>query len=527
MSLGDWDKADATITLGLQNYLSVTAKNASSIGLDAATLGFLHRRSVNARYCEAKYGSVFRMIADRTDVVRVGPAFDPNLGAVNPDPLFPEWGSVISAGFIMWCGLHMLLFWQHESTLLHVVESLVVVNGFSAAIAHWSGYASWHRIDSNSMMLTSWLAFGFLTEEMLEAWVRVYKLNKTRQACRLLMRCLLWVMVLLIYWWLSETNGAVNLPFLPSNYQRPNFEIGRYIGAVSFGVPLVLCILLALCMIQCGLLVNEYVSERVAKKAKRLFYRGLGFCFAGICSWIATETLCDHFIFVRYFPGHTVWHLTMAYGLTLCLLLGGILRADNYHKYPRLWRPNHKKRCFLIRLYFGMLPPFAMLENDQEKSANTIVEMTQALNSGTTSRFRSMRRMGSIRRMNSGSTSSRKSSSGSGGDTQPAAVRTFTQRLHLRLQRRRLQKGGNAVVASNRLASGGVRVGPHSKGDDGDKDAIVPIGEEDGEFFGDDNDGRLRGGAGVVESSGAEEEEEMLVDDFLDDIESAPSTGRR
>ena len=46
MSLGDWDKADATITLGLQNYLSVTAKNASSIGLDAATLGFLHRLRV-------------------------------------------------------------------------------------------------------------------------------------------------------------------------------------------------------------------------------------------------------------------------------------------------------------------------------------------------------------------------------------------------------------------------------------------------------------------------------------------------
>ena len=441
MSLGDWDKADATITLGLQKLPERHREERLEHRPRRRNARLRsYRRSVNARYCEAKCGSVFGMIADRTDLVRVGPAFDPNLGAVNPDPLFPEWESVISAGFIMWCGLHMLLFWQHESTLLHVVESLVVVNGFSAAIAHWSGYASWHRIDSNSMMLTSWLAFGFLTEEMLEAWVLMTWLNKTRQACRLLMRCLLWVMVLLIYWWLSETNGAVNLPFLPSNYQRPNFEIGRYIGAVSFGVPLVLCILLALCMIQCGLLVNEYVSERVAKKAKRLFYRGLGFCFAGICE------LDRHGDALR--------------PLYLCALLSGphgmapddglrpdALPASRRHpprrqlpQVPAVMAANRKKRCFLIRLYFGMLPPFAMLENDQEKSANTIVEMTQALNSGTASRFRSMRRMGSIRRMNSGSTSSRKSSGGSGGDTQPAAVRTFTQRLHLRLQRR-LQKG--------------------------------------------------------------------------------------
>ena len=143
--------------------------------------------------------------ADRqADVVRVGPAFDPNLGAVNPDPLFPQWGSVISAGFIMWCGLHMLLFWQREALCCRGCQSR----------SSWStppllgGHRTLERrlrvvaqdrlqLDDAHLVAGLWLPAG--TEEMLEAWVRVYKLNKARQACRLLMRCLLWVMVLLIY----------------------------------------------------------------------------------------------------------------------------------------------------------------------------------------------------------------------------------------------------------------------------------------------------------------------------------------
>ena len=54
----------------------------------------------------------------------------------------------------------------------------------------------------------------------------------------------------------------------------------------------------------------------------------------GALAWALTENLCDRPDTVgrvfRWFPGHALWHATVAYGLTMALLFACGLRADSF-----------------------------------------------------------------------------------------------------------------------------------------------------------------------------------------------------
>ena len=70
--------------------------------------------------CEAKYGGLFRGVTTEA-------------GAQ-----YPEIGSSISAVFIAVVGIHMLVFWSHDSALLHAIAATIFVNGWSSFGYHSS-----------------------------------------------------------------------------------------------------------------------------------------------------------------------------------------------------------------------------------------------------------------------------------------------------------------------------------------------------------------------------------------------------
>ncbi len=59
---------------------------------------------VNATFCESRYGGLFR-------------------GPLPRGAYFPEWGNAVSAVFIVWVGLHMLVLNTHEALLLKVAAT--------------------------------------------------------------------------------------------------------------------------------------------------------------------------------------------------------------------------------------------------------------------------------------------------------------------------------------------------------------------------------------------------------------------
>jgi hypothetical protein len=166
---------------------------------------------------------------------------------------------------------------------------------------------------------------------------------------------------LIVFWWFSETNAAIG-----------SFELGDHIDFAITMVPLVMVTLMSLIVIQQGWAVSTYVDPKVLRKTNVLFIRGLCIASFGIVSWVGTELLCDSVKLVRWFPGHFIWHLTVSYGFTLMMLLGGVLRADNFKKKPRIWRPsrhggqksccNHGAYNLFTSFYFDILPEFAHVD---------------------------------------------------------------------------------------------------------------------------------------------------------------------
>ena len=87
---------------------------------------------------------------------------------------------------------------------------------------------------------------------------------------------------------------------------------------------------------------------------------------------------CDDIKWLRFVPGHAIWHVTVSYGFTMMLLLGGVRRADNFQKKARIWRPSRPRprgsvapwwqralfdnvgyRSWWVNAYFDIMPEFA------------------------------------------------------------------------------------------------------------------------------------------------------------------------
>jgi hypothetical protein len=170
-----------------------------------------------------------------------------------------------------------------------------------------------------------------------------------------------WFMFLFVFWWFSETNAAIG----------DWIELGDHIDFAITMVPLIAVTLMSIIVIIKGWAVSTYVDPTVLRKTNVLFIRGLFIASIGIISWVMTELLCDSVKWVRWYPGHFIWHLTVSYGFTLMMLLGGVLRADNFKKKPRIWRPrrksqnswcNHGAYNLFTSFYFDVMPEFAHVD---------------------------------------------------------------------------------------------------------------------------------------------------------------------
>ena len=79
---------------------------------------------INIQFCEGKYGGL-------------------SMGGAEPLGVhLPEHLNSWSGIFIAWCGLHMLLFNQHDDLTLKLVAALFCLNGAASFLYHWTGYDS-------------------------------------------------------------------------------------------------------------------------------------------------------------------------------------------------------------------------------------------------------------------------------------------------------------------------------------------------------------------------------------------------
>lgn len=86
--------------------------------------------------CEARYGGLFRGIQPLGDYR-------------------PEYGSTVTSLFMLYVGVHILLFWRTDVQMLMLVGSTFFVNGWSAFVSHGTGNELASIVDRWSFVFTA------------------------------------------------------------------------------------------------------------------------------------------------------------------------------------------------------------------------------------------------------------------------------------------------------------------------------------------------------------------------------------
>ena len=101
------------------------------------------------QFCEVKWGGLFRSLKPMPRGVYL-----------------PEWGSMCSAVFIVYAGMHQLFFWVHDSAMLRLIAAMFCVNGVASFFYHMTALRSWGLTDGNSMLFLVWVVVAYMWDEV-------------------------------------------------------------------------------------------------------------------------------------------------------------------------------------------------------------------------------------------------------------------------------------------------------------------------------------------------------------------------
>jgi hypothetical protein len=288
-----------------------------------------------AGFCEANYGGMF------------------NYHGGKRGSYYPEYGNSISALAMAVFGTHMLIFWDSQSAIFVLLASLFVVNAWGSFMFHYTGAGSWGALDADSMILAALMMWGFVFQQFIKCYVHrqnndVLRVDHFRHRMWL---ALSWSSALSFAFWVMS--GAV-VPSTGESLYGDIFEI-------SFGLPIVVSVILLLIVIFHGWIDNQYITERQRKRAIHRCFFGFGVSTFGFISWVANEKYCDTSAFFHVFPGHILWHFFMPYGILNMLVLIVFLQAARIEKRPQFfeeWYPSGQRIGQFAQWYFKLVPAF-------------------------------------------------------------------------------------------------------------------------------------------------------------------------
>ena len=373
-----------TATLLLLVFTAVSAY--LNLYLTAAEIQAMPSTELCINFCEVKWGGIFRGMKPRH----------------TPGVYLPEWGSMCSAVFILYCGLHMLIFWMHDSGFLKLVATMFCVNGFSSFFFHMTALPSWGDMDGNSMLLLVWMCAAFMWDEFMETMSQQSLHPEWTFRARSVMPHFYWRVfsrrVLSALIWVFFIGFAWLMMFRPAGaFSTFGFFKRQNAHAIAVAVPLIFMSILA-ALLTCirrnaraarrdalkansssarggdgtgggpsgGVgnsvdILGEYIDPKVMAGASMRLWFGLALCAASATAWVATEQLCDTVDFFKLFPGHVIWHIGMTLGLVNCMVYPALLRSDNFRQSPFFAT---SPDC-LGKLYFALLPGLVFVIPDE------------------------------------------------------------------------------------------------------------------------------------------------------------------
>ena len=208
-----------------------------------------------------------------------------------PHPEIINYYTSFFISFIGLLGLYLNFLNHNHSQMINLINCLIVVNGLGAAGFHYTQQKGWSVIDELSMMMALILGTSYSFSLLLKYKIKsnYYKL---RMLLDIILNCIFSFYLIFFY--------TITL-FVES---RKYFPIIFFFPSISLLVPVYF-------------FKNYYIINN--KKEIFLLNYSLKCCLYSFFLWLFTEIFCDKIPFLKYFPGHGIWHIGFSYGMFLLI----------------------------------------------------------------------------------------------------------------------------------------------------------------------------------------------------------------
>jgi len=205
---------------------------------------------------------------------------------------FPEYINSITSLFLVLSGYIGLFCSKNTNPFGKLFFASIFVNGIGSFGYHWTNHIGWRYIDEFSMVILS------LSAMMSTGMILLKDKSNLYSIC---------MVVIVSYLVIALVFDALD-----------NISVFRIFFGIFLGI---ICI----CM-----LYLIYLNNTIDKNI--LMYPRIGIVLLLLSSstWLITETLCDRIYWIKYIPGHAIWHIGMSLcGYYLCQFIVYIMARDS------------------------------------------------------------------------------------------------------------------------------------------------------------------------------------------------------
>lgn len=188
----------------------------------------------------------------------------------------------------------ILLFQNSQIVIIIWIYILLIINGIFSCLFHiMKDKKKWELLDSLTMQMAVFSSILVIVNNYIENKQKIihYRIN---------------IFIYLIFLLFPFIIQIIDM-YEIKNFSGHSFSLGN----IFFGLGL-----LTICIM---IFVMYYVTHKIKIQEKKLYvyiWVGMMFFIIGIFSWFITEYLCKQIGWYAYI-GHSVWHITIAYGSVL------------------------------------------------------------------------------------------------------------------------------------------------------------------------------------------------------------------
>lgn len=201
----------------------------------------------------------------------------------------PEYVNSVTSLFLTYCGYIGNFRTANTNLMIKILYSALMLNGFVSFCYHWTNFVGFGFMDQISMTLMLIGSYIAIFDEVL--YKSYYYTNKKKYSdyLSIVITCVLFYAMIMIA---SKCLGF----------------------SLLFDVLFVLFLVSVTLFVPYSHYISHYRLDNMIEYKYKQAKKGVFAMYIAMIMWIFVEALCDYVWWVKYIPGHAIWHFGTSYG---------------------------------------------------------------------------------------------------------------------------------------------------------------------------------------------------------------------